>query len=947
MENFTGARFFKCDLQMQTPADSKHWMGEAFDVINDPEGAARDYIARCYEVGLEAIAITEHNFLSKDFIPYLQQQAKLQAKDYQLVIFPGFEMTANVGQGVHILAIFDPKTNLTHIDRILSACGVPAERQNSSGDHLRSEKDLKYILSQVQKRTEENKMKGIIVAPHIKSNSGLFDNDKVAEWLQQQEFTNPELLCVEVPKSPQKMSDGFKKLFGIMEGCDPSWKRERDIACIMSSDAKSLTPNERTTNYIGSRYSWIKMSSPTVEGLRQSFIDSSSRIKLCDLYPNNPDEQYQHPFIERLSINGVKFLSNQNIYFSKNLNTIIGGRGTGKSTVLEYIRRILERESEIIPSKKTDYQALMGTVSDTSHFELVFNKGGAHQNERWKIEVNGRRDPVLYNTEGKEEIADIRSFLPVNIYSKGQIEAIADDPTKQRNILDDFIKTEMRKLRSDEQTLILQLRDLISKFSREPSLKKDELELLAEVRNLQGKISRIETFATPIKVWRKWEKERRYIETVEADLKALVSRTVNSDTTDVGSSPVTMKTVDDLVPEFSSEFSNIEFFAEFRESYISLLKEFDDSIKAAAETALEKMKSVKSLTSHKSWSTEYNSAKSEYDAALEKLREANIDPESHQNLLDQLADRQLSLANVQAALKEVADISTLVNLKYTDELLPIWRKQSQLRMEIAKQINQAVPKTKNGLPTVSISVSEFADKKSFLDLMETMNRDRRKISDTEWQDFMSALFDSALGRSMHPAELLEIWQAEINEKNFINVLEGAISTQRQLSICSFFSKELINKLKLERVDDFVKVTLHRREDGREVGTLDGRTLSAGQRATAVLTIILAIGEAPILIDQPEDDLDNEFVYKQLVPVLRESKEKRQIIVATHNANIPVNGDAELILPLEVRSSKGAQKEIRGKSCVGGLDRNDVQTAVEEILEGSAEAFQKRKEKYGF
>jgi len=124
-------------------------------------------------------------------------------------------------------------------------------------------------------------------------------------------------------------------------------------------------------------------------------------------------------------------------------------------------------------------------------------------------------------------------------------------------------------------------------------------------------------------------------------------------------------------------------------------------------------------------------------------------------------------------------------------------------------------------------------------------------------------------------------------------------------------------------------------------------LSAGQRATAVLTIILAIGDSPILIDQPEDDLDNEFVYQQLVPVLRASKENRQIIVATHNANIPVNGDAELIVPLEVSGSRGTQKSIKGVSCVGALDKKTVQTAVEEILEGSAEAFQRRKEKYGF
>jgi ABC-type cobalamin/Fe3+-siderophores transport system ATPase subunit len=128
--------------------------------------------------------------------------------------------------------------------------------------------------------------------------------------------------------------------------------------------------------------------------------------------------------------------------------------------------------------------------------------------------------------------------------------------------------------------------------------------------------------------------------------------------------------------------------------------------------------------------------------------------------------------------------------------------------------------------------------------------------------------------------------------------------------------------------------------------LVGRKLSAGQKATTVLSLLLAEGTCPIIIDQPEDDLDNEFVFEQLVPMLRFSKEKRQIIVVTHNANIPVNGDAELIVPLEVRDSRGAQKVIDQELTVGALDRLPVQRAVELILEGSSEAFRRRREKYG-
>lgn len=142
------------------------------------------------------------------------------------------------------------------------------------------------------------------------------------------------------------------------------------------------------------------------------------------------------------------------------------------------------------------------------------------------------------------------------------------------------------------------------------------------------------------------------------------------------------------------------------------------------------------------------------------------------------------------------------------------------------------------------------------------------------------------------------------------------------------------------------MTLHRRSDDKLVGDLAGRKLSAGQKATTILSLILAYGNDPIIIDQPEDDLDNEFVYEQLVPILRDAKERRQFILATHNANIPVNGDAELIVPLEIYNEAGSQKTVGGELALGSLDKRPVQAAVELILEGSVEAFKRRKERYG-
>ena len=167
-------------------------------------------------------------------------------------------------------------------------------------------------------------------------------------------------------------------------------------------------------------------------------------------------------------------------------------------------------------------------------------------------------------------------------------------------------------------------------------------------------------------------------------------------------------------------------------------------------------------------------------------------------------------------------------------------------------------------------------------------------------------------------------------------------------LAEWLTDERLWELQLWRTPDRVRIRLYR-QDGSLVGDLeerDGR-LSVGQRCTAVLALILARDDVPVVIDQPEEDLDNEFIFVELVPLLRKIKERRQVIIASHNANIPVNGDAELVVALEVRGARGRLKEVNGELAVGGFDRSPVKRAVEDIMEGSEEAFRRRFEKYGF
>ncbi|GAG20854.1 unnamed protein product, partial [marine sediment metagenome] len=140
------------------------------------------------------------------------------------------------------------------------------------------------------------------------------------------------------------------------------------------------------------------------------------------------------------------------------------------------------------------------------------------------------------------------------------------------------------------------------------------------------------------------------------------------------------------------------------------------------------------------------------------------------------------------------------------------------------------------------------------------------------------------------------------------------------------------------LDDLPIVKMKDRPDMKEPRPL--QDLSPGQRCSAILPILLLTGECPLIIDQPEDNLDNRLIRQVIVNVLAAIKLRRQVIVATHNPNIPVLGDAENITAL--RAVEQDQAEV--EAC-GDLDQRPVVKAVTTIMEGGREAFQYRQSVY--
>jgi len=116
-------------------------------------------------------------------------------------------------------------------------------------------------------------------------------------------------------------------------------------------------------------------------------------------------------------------------------------------------------------------------------------------------------------------------------------------------------------------------------------------------------------------------------------------------------------------------------------------------------------------------------------------------------------------------------------------------------------------------------------------------------------------------------------------------------------------------------------------------------LSIGQKGTVLLKLLLADGDYPLIVDQPEENLDGKFIYDELVGAFREAKKNRQVIIATNNANLVVNTDAEQIIVAEYNNNNISYKSA-------SLENLDLREEIIPILEGSKEAFKKREKKYG-
>lgn len=935
MADYEGMRWFKCDLQMQTPADATHWRGAKMGAsVADQQAAADAYIRRCYEVGLEVIAITDHNFLSKSFIPLLQQAIHGMTGEfgYRIVLFPGFEFEANVGKGVHVLSLFEPGSNLEELDHALTACGVGFPRIQA-GVLTKSTSRLAEILPRIQTLDQAGRQAGLVVMPHAMKDDGLFDNNRVSDWLQQTEFLNPDLLAVEVPKPVRQMSKGWQRLFDAGADCDPAWRRSRPIACVMSSDNKALTPEEDAENYIGMRYTWIKMSKPSIEALRQAFLDPSSRIRLMG---TRPSDALKHPRITGFSVKGAKFLADQVLSFSESLNCVIGGRGSGKSSLLEYMRFALNQDDA--PGKDQDAalsrkrSQLKESLGDAAEIRIAFEAEGGVSDTL--VYEPSRKDGPQRRIEGRD-VSDLNTVtrqLQAQFFSQGELSRMTSGAQGQSQVLaliDASSGPELIKLNADERELKGALKALFQARRDEARLAHEISVAEQEVTELTRQLEARAALQGDSKRNQLALQARRFLASLQEQYKAEVAAV------DVARQLLMAQGAS--LPDSASAWPNAEWFA----SKVAVHDEARAALIGGINSALAEYQRLVGdvlgpdstgpvLAAIEADQAAFRAACTEKGIREEDIARLQELEEARQGKLKLVADRNAALAKVKLQAAEFEPTLTALHA--------VWRKQFDVRKQTADDIQSKVASN-----TVRLRSSFMNDLESFRQLWKRLApRDGRSKLARRWEDIGDDLFGSWRTRNKEasPWETAEAGRTDgVVLPSFYGEMLDDLQPAMLKHLDSADVQPIWEDIRLTRVGDGIDVDLLR-DDQSVAGSMTG-ALSEGQRNTVLLNLMLAKGEGPIVIDQPEDELDSSFIYKTLVTDLRSAKLKRQLIIATHNANLPVNADAELIYALEARDGHGQAL------AQGGLDRAHVADAVLDIMEGSEQAFKRRSEKYHF
>ncbi|RLF88200.1 phosphoesterase, partial [Thermococci archaeon] len=455
-----GARFYRCAFQVN-PYDyvKRHRKNFSFNLEEKYNYAI---VKALKEKGIEVIAVTDHYRI------HTSLSLIEKARDAGIFVFPGFEAVTK--EGIHVLCLFEQDTPLQTIERFIGACGVHDEGEDSPLGNITFEE----LLFKVQKE-----WKGICIAAHILEKGGLLTALKGTARVKC--WKNPELLAVALATYPedQNIPQEYRE---ILLNRKAEYKRERPPAFINAQDICS--PEDVKKN---NTWCWIKMSEVSIEALRQAFLDPGSRVRLA-----NEEIPSEHAYLVAIAWEGG-FLDSQVIHFNSDLNVLVGGRGTGKSTIIESIRYALGLKPLTEDVQKIHKGIIQNVLKPGTRIWLVIRTFSPEVKD-YLIERSIPNPPIVRNEEG--EVLDVlpeELISGIEIFGQQELADLSRYPQRVRALLERFFPEEMkslqRRIKELKRRLEASRREIISLIQEKESLEEElsRLPLIEEkIQQLKG-----------------------------------------------------------------------------------------------------------------------------------------------------------------------------------------------------------------------------------------------------------------------------------------------------------------------------------------------------------------------------------------------------------------------------------------------------------------------------
>ena len=882
----SGATFFRGDLHI-------HSFGASHDV-KDTTATPQAIVETAKREGLTIISLTDHNEIAN------VRQAVISGQQAKVFVVPGVELSTPEG---HLLC-YAPTPDA--LERFFNRLQI-ADRRTAT---CRCQTGALQCLELIEAEGGFGVMAHVELAGAFETNMPRFIPAKLDI------LCHPALEGIEVTRADCPISyDSSDTDADRRSAANERIRRlrlgsEQYLARVLNSDAHSLNAVGRNAN-LDQRITRYKMETPSFEGLRLAFKTADTRVRIEEGLPAIV------PTVQGVHFQGA-FLDGQAIHFSPNLTCIIGGRGSGKSTIFESVCLIGERPSEEVTVVDSDVWPEMVSLL------YVDETGQRHSLARSKhSDIENLDDPVSGSC-----------MFPIESYRQGATNEISkrvqDDPLALLTFLDRLIQVEPKiKAEDDIREALNELAPKITKaaanvakipdFQKELKLKSDQLSKLREDKGEEI-----------IKLQQQLEGEKRARAGIEQALGKFAGA--------VGSEAIT-----EITAEIRTSFeAHIIELGAAEVARIAAETSIYETAVAGSTDALRKLTInyvIKVKTEIAQWKTKESETSGQIEQKKQELLKHGIrlDMPFIQKLVSDEARAKESVRVLQTWIPELARLRK----EHIQQLRQRWSTRqlvAQHRSAFAARSSEALKGTLSDLfVTLKFDESALAPdaERLIIDAMGWRTLQHLKARALINTLTLPVLLECLRRRDIKPIIAL---RNEANQQVFAQ-------NEAELLLDRIREPDLLNQLETVAVHDLPRLSVTKRREGEDGKARfvprDFKRLSLGQQQSVLLALMLTSeSRAPLVVDQPEDNLDSEFIYKTLVPVIRSVKEKRQVIVVTHNANIAVLGDAELIVALKATAEKSTVITR------GSIDHSETCETACDILEGSREAFDRRAAIYG-